>query len=65
MMPTEDVVFIGDGPQEQCISIAIVNDDILEDTTESFTVLIASDAVRGVTLNPSSAVVNIVGADGE
>jgi hypothetical protein len=56
-------VFLGDGPQEQCISIAIVNDTILEDTTESFTVLIASDAVRGVTLNPSSAVVNIVGAD--
>ena len=63
-MPTEDVMFIGDGPQDRCINITIINDDALEDT-ESFTVLIASNAQRGVTLNPSSAVVTIVGTDGE
>lgn len=57
-------MFIGDSPQERCISIGIVNDDILEDP-ESFLVLIESNVTRGVSVTPNSTVVLIVGSEGE
>ena len=57
-------MFIGDSPQEKCISIVIVNDDILEDP-ESFLVLIESNVTRGVSVNPNSTVVLIVGSEGK
>ena len=62
--PTENIVFIGNGPQENCISITIIDDAVLEDT-ESFLVLIASNISHGVDVNPSSVVVFIVGAESE
>ena len=63
-LPTEDIMFIGDGPQNECIDIEILDDLALEDT-ESFFVLIQTNNTRGVIVNPNSTVVFIVGRDGE
>lgn len=62
--PRDNVVFVGDSPQEKCINIGIVNDDILENP-ESFLVLIESNITHGVSLNPNSTIVLIVGSEGE
>ena len=61
--PTEDLVFVGNGPQEICTMLDIVNDDNLEEI-ETFRVLIQTNVTQGVTLNPESAQVFIMGPEG-
>ena len=61
--PTEDLVFLGNGPQEMCTTLDILNDDHLEET-ETFRVFIQTNVSRGVTLNPESTQVFIMGPEG-
>ena len=61
--PTEDLVFLGEGPQEMCTTLDILNDDHLEET-ETFRVFIQTNVSRGVTLNPESTQVFIMGPEG-
>ena len=62
--PVEDVVFSGIGPQEQCIMLEILNDDLPEET-ESFKVFIQSSIREGVILEPNSTQVFIMSPEGE
>ena len=64
LSPTEELVFIGNGPQEACTTVVVANDDHLEDT-ESFRVLIQSSVTRGISLDPDSTLVFIMGPEGE
>ena len=61
--PTEDIVFLGNGPQEICTILEVLNDDHLEET-ESFRVFIQSNVSQGVILNPESTQVFIMGPEG-
>ena len=62
--PVEVVVFSGIGPQEQCIMLEILNDDLPEET-ESFKVFIQSSIREGVILEPNSTEVFIMSPEGE
>ena len=51
-------------PEEQCVSISIVDDDISE-STESFSVMLSEFSESDVLLNPRSTTVSITDNDGK
>ena len=51
-------------PEEQCVSIPIVDDDISE-STESFSVMLSDFSESDVLLNPRSTTVSITDNDGK
>ena len=62
--PIEDIVFVGNGPQETCIAVNIMDDGYLEEV-ESFEVMIEADITHGVILNPGTVEVFITGEESE